>query len=299
MVKSRGALGWLLLVALAVFGCNGTSSVVSPTPTVPSSATPTVRVEPTATGTLASSFTPTPSDGAPTRTPTTPVGTATPTAPQGDIGPLITYFGLVRPDGCQIGCFQSSGCRCSVTPTPLFDGAGRRIFPAQGGGRGLLVVEGRPGQSGFPPGIRLETEEGDERPDLQLESDRPLGDGSAAICDIGPPPPLGTGGGVPAVDPPQFADGEAVTDALRDFACRFAVQPTSEDACSLDSLGNFAFVAPATTIQFCNQVTSVARFSTGDTVLTARLRDVLGNLGPPAQIVIRNDAATSTSSGPP
>ena len=212
---------------------------------------------------------------------------------------MISYFGLVRPDGCQNGCFQSTGCHCSSTPTPLFDDQGREVFTSQGGGRGLLVVEGRPGTSGLPPGIRIENDAEEARPDLQIESSRPLGDGSAAVCDLGPPPPAGKGGGVPAVDPPSFDGGAGVTDALKDFACRFAVQPTGDDACTLDNLGNFAFVGQGTTIQFCNQVTSTASFPSGDTVLTARLRDVSGNLGPPAQIVIHNGAAASVSSASP
>src|SRR5207247_9500337 len=113
-----------------------------------------------------------------------------------------------------------------------------------------------------------------ERPDLQIESMQPLGNGSAEVCDRGPPPPFGPGGGIPGIDPANFNPGQTITDGLNDFACRFAVQPSRDDACTLDHLGNFAFVHPATTIQFCDQVSSVAAFPAGDTVLTARLRDV-------------------------
>jgi hypothetical protein len=253
-----------------------------PTESVPPTSTPTAgdtpsTVSPTVTGTTDTA----------TATMTVPVsGTPTPTA-GGEAGPLVTYFGMVRPDGCRIGCFTGV-CACSATPTPIYDDHGREVFLAQGGGRGLLVVEGRPGGSGLPVASVLEPDVEGERPDLLVLSNRPLGNGSAVVCDKGPPPPVGEGGGIPAVEPPDFGEGQQITDALRDFACRFAVQPSSEDACTLDNLGNFDFVGARTTIQFCSQVATVSAFPTGDTILTARLRDVGGNLGPPAQVIIRN-----------
>jgi hypothetical protein len=150
----------------------------------------------------------------------------------------------------------------------------------------LLVVEGMPGASGLPPGILLVVEDPDERPDLQIQSSRSMGDGSTDVCDHGPPP---EGGGIPGIDPPDFGPGQHVTDALRDFACRFAVQPESREACTLDNLGDFAFRDGRSTIQYCSQTASVAAFPHGKTVVTARLRDVGGNLGPAAQIVVNNE----------
>jgi hypothetical protein len=202
-------------------------------------------------------------------------------------------MGMVRPDGCRVGCFTSV-CACPATPTPMMDDHGRAVFLAQGGGRGLLVVEGRPGASSLPVASELMPESVEARPDLQLLASRPLGNGSDVVCDRGPAPPIGMGGGIPAVEPPDFGETQAVTDAINDFACRFAVQPSREDACTLDNLGNFDFVSPATTLQFCSQVASVAAFPPGDTLLTARLRDVGGNLGPPSQVVIRNLAPLPT-----
>lgn len=266
---------WVLALVVLAAGCGGSG---------PGSAATATR-SPTVAATI------TPSPGA------TATVTATRTPETGEPrGPEITYFGLVRSDGCRIGCFQPIGCRCDQTPTPAVDEHGHVVFPAQSGGRGLLVVEGRPGASGFPPGIVLVPEDPGHKPDLLLAADRPLGNGSPAVCDEGPPPPRGSGGGIPAVDPPEFDDDDSVVDALRDFACRFAVQPTgSDDACTLDSFGNNAFVSDRTTIQFCGQITNVTQFAVGDTTLTARLRDVVGNLGPVAQIVVRNEPADGLS----
>ena len=315
-----------LLFFLAACGGSSNSPAPTATPTVgtPQAATSTATVPPstaTPTATLlltptlvtpvtpSTTETPTPSQvpatvtatpGGPTSTPTltrtpssTPTVTATfdPNAP----GPIITYIGMVRPDGCLIGCFTGV-CACPLPPTPVVDDMGREVFLAQGGGRGLLVVEGRPGGSGLPVASNLIPEEEGARPDLQILASRPLGNGSEAVCDKGPPPPLGNGGGIPPVDPPDFGSSEEITNAMIDFACRFAVQPSREDACTLDTRGNFDFLGDGTTIQFCNQTATVTAFASGDTVLTARLRDVAGNLGPPAQVVIRNPAPPPTPS---
>ena len=221
-----------------------------------------------------------------------PTPTVTPTFDPSFTGPIVTYLGMVRPDGCRIGCFASV-CSCAATPTPIHDDLGRDVVLAQGGGRGLMVVEGRPGTSGFPVGSML-AEGDDGRPDVQLLTSRNLGNGTSVVCDRGQPPPLGMGGGIPAIEPPDFGEGPAITDAMLDFSCRFAVQPSREDACTLDNRGNFDFLGNSTTIQFCDQVASVASFPSGDTVISVRLRDVAGNLGPPAQVVVRNLAGLSS-----
>jgi len=126
------------------------------------------------------------------------------------------------------------------------------------------------------------------RPDLQILASRPLGNGSPAVCDTGRPPPFGSGGGIPGFSHLGFAPTSEVTAALWDFACRFSVQPSAEEACTLDRFGNFAFLGEGTTIQYCDQVSAVAAFPKGDTILRARLRDVAGNFGPAAEIVVRN-----------
>lgn len=273
---------------------------VGPSPTATAGvtetqATPGLSATPTQTSGASPSPTATPGDQAtPTVTPTVPTPTPTATYDPEATGPIVSYLGMVRPDGCRIGCFTGV-CSCPISPTPITDERGREVFLAQGGGRGLLVVEGRPGASGLPVGSSLVPEEDGERPDLQILVSQSLGNGSLAVCDKGLPPPVGMGGGVPSVEPPDFGDGEMITNAMVDLACRFAVQPSREDACTLDERGNFDFLGDDTTIQFCDQLATVSAFPTGDTAVTVRLRDVAGNLGPPAQVVIRNLAGSSSS----
>ncbi len=273
MVRRLG----VLLIACA-WGCGGSAgapSALAPSPTA------------AATPSLPQSGTATPTAGA----------TVTPSGTAGETGPVITYFGLTRPDGCQIGCFEER-CGCGEVPPPEKDSEGRDIFIAQGNGRGMIVIEGKPGASGLPPGILLLPEFAsrfDERPDLQILANRPLGNGSAVVCDVGRPPPFGTGGGVPGFPELQFSSSSEVTAALWDLACRFSVQPSAEEACTLDRFGNFAFLGDGTTIQYCDQVSATAAFPKGDTILRARLRDVAGNAGPAAEIVVRNPADAEDS----
>ena len=59
------------------------------------------------------------------------------------------------------------------------------------------------------------------------------------------------------------------------------------DACVLFSTGEFDFVSPQSTAQFCGFIPQILTFPPGDTVVTVRLRDVAGNVGAPAQLVIR------------
>ncbi len=133
----------------------------------------------------------------------------------------------------------------------------------------------------------------DNRPDLQIESNHDLGNGSPAVCDTGPPPPAGNGGGVPGIDPPDFEPGPAptpafITNALNGFACRFEQFSPGAPCTFIDDSGGEKLVNPDATIQFCDAVTVTAAFPTQppDTTLTVQLRDILGNLGPTAQIVV-------------
>lgn len=274
-----------------------TISAPSSTPTVDSEWTSTPTGTPgaaTATETpLGSTPTETVLRDTPTATPPRRTSTPTPTFDPNYPGPIVTFLGIVRPDGCGIGCFNSV-CFCPAIPTPITDDLGREVHIAQGGGRGLLVVEARPGGNGQPVASVLTPDAEDERPDLQIIASRALGNGSTLVCDKGQPAPIGMGGGVPAIDPPDFGPGQDITDAMTDLACRFAVQPSSDDACTLDNLGNFEFRGQGTTIQFCDQVATVSAFPAGDTVLSVRVRDVGGNLGPLAEIVVRNLAAQPT-----
>lgn len=163
----------------------------------------------------------------------------------------------------------------------------------------FIVIEAKPGSSGFAPGAIQFTDDAGARPDLQLQSNRDLGSGSglgsAAVCDTLPP----DAGGVPGFNPPTFDPGsQAVTDALNDFGCRF--DNNTGDPCILVDTNNTGgpcnrdthnpgFGAPSSSIQFCTggTVSRSLAFQKGDTRLTVQWRDTVGNLGTPAQIIIR------------
>ena len=192
----------------------------------------------------------------------------------------MIYFGLARADD-------------SVVEPSGTTGNGLPIFERPAGSGFRIVVEGRAGPSGLDPGEQAYDFSESRYPDLQIFSSRPLGDGSAAVCDRIPP----NAGGIPAVDPADFDGSQRNIDAANDFGCRFRDgggnpfgRRSSDDACTQfppDS-GLFRFVSPAATIQFCGLVDSSFAFPPGDTVLTVRLRDILFNPGEPRSIVVRN-----------
>lgn len=242
----------------------------SPTRTVsrtPTSGPTTLTVPPTA---------PSPTrTRTPTRTATrsaTPTGSATPSPTPGSIGPVVTFFGVARADGLLVPARETSPEGVPIFTRPL--GAGF-----------TLVIEGKPGSSGRPVGSLTYRSDLAALPDLQIVASRELGDGSPRVCDLRPP----EAGGVPAVDPPRFDDLATVND----LACRFrdgVDQPlgrTAADACVQFENGSFGFVAPDSTLQFCALVDRAWSFPPGDTLLTVRLRDTNGNVGPLARIIIR------------
>jgi len=265
----------------------------SPSPTV--SGTPTKTGTSTLTPTIArtptSSRTPTPT-GTPTRTATvtptqtgtrTPSPTRTPRIPGS--GPQVVFLGAINnKDGCVLPCCQPE-CARTPTPTPMFDGLGRRIYSVSSN-QPVIVVEGAPGMSGFGVGSSLKPGGSDNRPDLQIEATENMGNGSAAVCDIGAP--MAGGGGIPGIPMPSFEPGNPViTDALNDFACRF-MQFTPGSPCTyVDVSGDAKLITPNATIQFCDFIAATAAFPTGDTVVSAQLRDTDGNVGPTAQMVVR------------
>ncbi|HYD48090.1 MAG TPA: hypothetical protein VEB21_07080 [Terriglobales bacterium] len=223
-----------------------------------------------------------------TRTGTrTPTGTFTTTPSKSptpsDRGPQIVFLGIVRnADGC-VSCCEEE---CLKTPTPaaVYDDQGRRVYDLNNGSQFILVVEAAEGVSGAAVGESLLPLPPDNRPDLQVQSNRPLGNGSMAVCDVGAPP---QGGGIPAVDPPSYGPASAISDALNDFACRFEVRERAE-ACTIKTIQRVPMViSPQAEVQYCNQVAATAAFPPGDTVLTAKVRDSSGQLGPAAQIVVR------------
>lgn len=200
------------------------------------------------------------------------------------------HFGIVtRVDGCVFCCDLS--CAGEPTPTPKYDDLGRRVYDARSG-QFILVVEAARGSNGVSIGTSLVGAGLDNRPDLQIQGSRPMGDGSTKVCDLGPPP---IGGGVPAIDPPSFdPNSPFVTAALRDFACRFEVFNPSAPCTITEPTGQSGFIAEETVVQFCDTVAATALFPAGETVLRARVRSINGETGPEAEIVIRVATPTPT-----
>jgi hypothetical protein len=205
-----------------------------------------------------------------TRTPT-----GSPTATIADRGPVITFIGMTRADDVLVDPVGMSG------DVPIYS-------PPFGYGFSL-VVEAKPGASHVRVGSSSFTD--GSGPDLQIQVTRPLGDGSALVCDDMPP----ILGGVPAINPPDFSSDPSVVDRLNDLACRFVDGGGQKvgrscgeaTACVLGLDGGFNCVANDTTIQFCGFIAQNVAFPSGDTFVTARVRDVQGNLGPPRQLLIR------------
>lgn len=275
----------------------------SPTPTPTRTATrvptsPTTTNSPTATAPTPTR-TPTARPGSPTATPSrsptrsrtpTPSPTVTATATQA-LGPAVSFLGLTRSDDTLIA------------PSGIADGLPIFVHPT---GTGFsIVVEGTFGSSGAPLGISAFQSDGSSFPDLQVQVSRPLGNGSRAVCDESAP----NAGGVPAVNPPSFEPTQTNIDAVNDLGCRFVdgnglpVGRKDTEACVQFQTGEHGFVGADSRIQFCGLMTSVLQFPPGDTLVTVRLRDMAGNVGPIAQMVVRvgsaDDTATPTASQTP
>lgn len=236
--------------------------------------TPTESRTPTLTRTSTATPTPTSSPTV-TLTPTV-TRTPTPTVPP---EPVITFFGLTRADDTVLSPVGS-------TPggVPIYE----RFF-----GSGFsLVIEARRGGSNAnlgPSTFNWSPLDPAVLPDLQIVVSRPLGNGSAAVCDDAPPQL----GGVPAVDPPQFGGTQAVANAINDLSCRFKDGlglrrgRESIDACTQSADGVFRFVEPTSSFQYCGLINEPLSFPPGDTVVTAVVRDVAGNVSSPRRIVVR------------
>jgi hypothetical protein len=198
-------------------------------------------------------------------------------------GPIVRFFGvLTRVDGCLFCCEQE--CANDPTPVPVFDPQGRRIFETRTG-QFLIVVEGSSGLSGLVPGESLQPVPPTNRTDLQIQNHRPMGNGSLQVCDTGPP--ATGGGGIPGVNPPSFAQTSAITAALNDFACRFEAFSSGTPCTQTDATGQAKTIHPQTTRQFCDNVSATEVFGPGEHIMSVRLRDVGGNVGPTAQIIVR------------
>lgn len=201
---------------------------------------------------------------------------------------MLFVGAIPNADGCVFCCSQS----CATTPTPTVAiENGRRVFNMRAG-QFVIVVEGAPGLSHQKAGTSLQPGD-DARPDLQIESTTNMGNGSTTVCDTGPV--SSGGGGIPGVAPPSFQDNVAsITDALNDLACRFQSYTASAACTFTDASGEPRFVTPGATVQFCDFMAKTTEFPPGDSLVTVRLRDIAGNTGPTAQIVVRVATPTPT-----
>ncbi|GBD27385.1 hypothetical protein HRbin30_02732 [bacterium HR30] len=188
-------------------------------------------------------------------------------------GPIVTAFGVADVGG-------------QVNEPIGQDEAGRAIFSRTEEAGFILFVEGRPGRSQLPVStVVFNPKRGDPlaQPDLQIQVNRALGDGSEVVCDATYP----RVGGVPGTLLGMFDPIQSVTDALNDLGCRFRVFPEPDFACTQDRGANFVYRNPSSTVQFCALINDALTFPPGDTIVTVRLRDIGGNVGEPAQVVVR------------
>ena len=200
-------------------------------------------------------------------------------APSCPAGPEITHFGIARADG-------------SPLPPDEIDEQGRSVYARDTGAGFLLVLEARPGSSAAPVGDSTFNETPNDPtalPDLQVLLSRPLGNGSLAVCDKFRP----NQGGVPATPELDFATTQAEADAMNDFGCRFedgTGQPrgvTALDACTFFPDGDYHFVDPSSTLQFCSLISTNWAFRSGNTIVKARVRDTQGLVGPARELILR------------
>ena len=205
--------------------------------------------------------------------PTRPVGTHKQARKGEIIGEEITFFGAVRADGSKV---QPESVDKNGIPT----------YVTAAGSGFMIVVEAKPGRSGHEVARRVFAHVPDDptvRPDLEIEANRDLGDGSSEVCDRRKPKI----GGIPGINPQSFAETQRISDALNDFSCRFETFIESDSSCTLDVTGDYAFMNKESTTQFCVIVARAYSFPVGDTLLSVRVRDVDGNPGPVKQMRIR------------
>lgn len=244
-------------------------------------ATRTLTVPPSPTITRTFTAPPSPSlTRTVTRTPTstmtrTVTRTATPTIPR-PFGPEVLFFGIATADN-----------RVRTPNAQTEDGVPIYDFPNRFGF--ILVVEGRPGTSNRPLAqcgtMGMGVGCGNGPAAVQIIANRPLGNGSQAVCDTALP----NIGGVPAVASLSFDGSAAVINAINDLACRLDIHNTTQTACTFDELNNFRFVRAQTTLQYCSApvVGADIAFPRGLTRLKAQLQDSSGNIGNQVQIAIR------------
>jgi hypothetical protein len=209
--------------------------------------------------------------------PTRRIGKAAEARDGAPIGPVITHFGVGRADGLP------------VEPTSIGKD-GIPTYTAAAGSGFMIIVEAKPGEGGLDVGRRVFAHIADDptvRPDLEIQANRDLGNGSKAVCDRRRPKI----GGIPGINPPSFAETSKITDAINDFSCRFEVFSESDFSCTMTRSGDFSFAKADTTAQFCMIIARAYGFDFGDTLVSVRVRDVAGNPGPVHKLRIHRPPA--------
>jgi hypothetical protein len=267
---------------LGALACSTQEAANTPPP--PAAAAPTQRV--------VGVYTPTPQPGSADAAPTLavrPVGDPKAAAAAKragkDVGPIVTYAGIARADGRSV-------------PTDGKTADGTPIYRHPVGSGFMVVIEGKPGINQVENGrsiYRYSADDPTQRPDLEIEVTRPLGDGSVAVCDARRP----SIGGIPAIDPPSFAETATVSAALNDFSCRFETFIESNASCTVNQYGDFQFFNKDTKVQFCMVVARSWQFPQGDTLVSVRLRDTDGNPGPVSRFVLRYKPNPPAEKKPP
>ena len=258
----------------------------TPTGTITRTGTTTRTGTPTRTRTITRTATRT---GTATRTPSitvtpsitlTPSQTGTPTATPRP-GADITYVGLARPDDTIIAPVDTTD-----EGWPIYERSLGYLFN--------IVVEAKPGPSRLRVGLntfRSDLSDPNIRPDFEIIVSRPLGNGSAVVCDDMPP----MIGGVPAAT--SFGATQPIANAINDFGCRFVDGSGNpggrgpDEACTMFEDGQSRFVVTsgpnASTAQFCAGIAEPFKFPDGDTTVTVRAHDLGGAPGAPRSFVVR------------
>jgi hypothetical protein len=129
-------------------------------------------------------------------------------------------------------------------------------------------------------------------PLVQIEGTRNMGNGTNPVCS--PNGSYNVNGGIPGIDPPDFTPTTDIINALQSFAIWFTYQSPSYACTYALGGGSYSYVKSSATAQFCDRMSAPQAFPIGDTLLTAQLMDVGGNVGPTAQIIVRVATRTPT-----
>lgn len=201
-----------------------------------------------------------------------PVAKPVTAKPGEPIGPVVTFFGAARADGM------------AAKPTSVGKD-GVPTYTSSVGSGFILVIEAKPGLGNSEVGRRTYAHVEDDptvRGDLEIISNRDLGDGSPEVCDRQRP----TIGGIPGIQPPSFDETQKISNAINDLACRFETFTESDFSCTMNERETYSFVDPETTTQFCLIIARAYGFPEGTTELSVRMRDINGNPGPVKKVRI-------------